>query len=131
LAANLWCWRPGIGSGRPNRPPSTEIDLYYGWPATYQAEWWRSDDGTLARRLLETAPFCHPGSEMELQARYRGALPALADITFAVAALFAVGVVVESEVRRCWPRWAIASLVLALGVMGVVLSAADRISEHV
>lgn len=128
LAVNLWCWRPGIGLGIRN---GTEMDLFYGWPATYQAEWWRADDSTLGERLLRTAPFYHPGNEMELRARYRGALPALADVAFAVAALVAVGVVVESEVRRSWPRWAIASLVLALLVMGVVLSVADTISEHV
>jgi hypothetical protein len=107
------------------------MELFYGWPATYQAEWWRSDDTAVAERLLQTAPFCHPGNQMELQARYLGVLPALADVAFAAAALFALGMVVESAVRRSRPTWAVLSLVLALLVMGVVLSVADTISEHV
>ena len=131
LAVNLWCWRPSIGGGGSSRLPGTEMELFYGWPATYQAEWWRSEDTALAERLLQAAPFCHPGSEMELQARYLGVFPALADVAFAVAALFALGVMVESALRRSWPRWVVVGLVLASFVMGAVLSVADRIGEHV
>lgn len=131
LAVNLWCWRPGIGGGGSSRPPGTEMELFYGWPTTYRAEWWRSEDPALAERLLQTAPFCRPGGEMELQARYLGIIPVLADVAFAVAALFTLGVGVESAVRRSWPRWAVVGLVFATFVMGTVLSVADKISEHV
>jgi len=130
LAVNLWCWRPGIGGSGSSRPPGTELELFYGWPATYQAEWWRSEDTTLARRLLQSAPFCYSG-DMELQARYLRVLPALADVAFAAAALFALGVVVESAVRRFWPRWAVVGSVLAILVMAAVLCVANTISEHV
>src|SRR5437764_14062500 len=69
LAANLWCWRPGIGGGRPARAPGTEVELYYGWPATYRAEWWRSGDPALGGALLERAPFFHPAGVTERQVR--------------------------------------------------------------
>jgi hypothetical protein len=106
------------------------MELFYGWPATYQAEWWRSEDTTLAERLLQAAPFRHPKSEMELQARSLGLFPALADVAFMAAALFAVSMVVESAVSGSWPRWAVVGLVLSSIVMGAVLSMADTISEH-
>ncbi len=37
LVANAWCWQPGIGGNGPPRPPGTEVELFYGWPATSRA----------------------------------------------------------------------------------------------
>ncbi|WP_020474737.1 hypothetical protein [Zavarzinella formosa] len=130
LALNFWCWQPGIGGGSGGRPPGAELELFYGWPATYQAEWWRSEDQTLTQRLLQTAPLCRPGDEMERQARYFGAPAALADLAFALAVLFAIGAAVESLARRSVSIYRIAGLLVALLVMVLVLAVAERLDTH-
>jgi hypothetical protein len=128
-AANLWCWSPGIGGGQPHGRPGAEVELYYGWPATYRAEWWRSDDPALVPVLLRRAPFFHPSGVMDLQHRYVGVWPALADAAFALAALAAVCLGMEAQARG-WRRGTVVGLVLAAAVMVAVWRVADRISVH-
>jgi hypothetical protein len=106
------------------------MELFYGWPATYDAEWWRSEDPALVSRLLQAAPFYHPAGEMELRARYIGYFPPLADVAFGLAALFAIGAVVESAHRQLWPRRLVLGMLLAALVMVVVLAIAKQISVH-
>jgi hypothetical protein len=131
LAANLWCWRPGIGGGGGGRLRGTEMELFYGWPATYRAEWWRSDDPALAQRLLQAAPFCRPAGTMKLQACYVGILSVLADVAFGTAALFVVGAIVESAIRRARPRRMVVGLVgLAVLVLLGMLAVSESISQH-
>jgi hypothetical protein len=131
LALNLWCWRPGIGGGGGGRPPGTELELYYGWPATYQAEWWRSEDSSLLSQLLQTAPFCHPATDMVRQDRDFDAVAALADIAFGVAALMAMGVLKQTAEGRLRRSIAIVVLILAILVMVAVLGVSDRIEAHI
>jgi hypothetical protein len=129
-AANLWCWQPGIGGGR-QPPHGAELELYYGWPATYQAEWWRSEDPTLTRRLLESMPFYDFASEMTLRNRYFRLPAALANAAFALAAVCAVTILCESAYRRRHlsrrEPWA---LLIAGIVIVVVLLAARALSQH-
>ena len=129
LGANLWCWRPGIGGGGPARPPGTEVELFYGWPATYRAEWWRSDDPALAQSFLERAPFFHPAGALGLQARSARLWPALADTAFAVAVLVVVGVGTEARVRG-WRRGMAIGLLLAAILLAGVWAVAEGMSVH-
>ena len=131
VAANFWCWRPGIGPGRTG-PPGTELELYYGWPATYQAEWWRSEDATLQGRILRSVPFYSFAAEMELRNRYFGFLAAVANLAFAGAALCAAVILSESAARqRHLSRGELIALLVAAVVVVAVLAASESISQHV
>jgi hypothetical protein len=129
FAANFWCWQPGIGPGR-SEPHGTELEVYYGWPATHLAEWWRSEDPTLGRRLLESMPFYDFAPEMELRNRYFGLPAALANLAFAAAALCAVVIVTESAVRERLSRRALLALVIAAVVIVAVYVASASLSQH-
>src|SRR5438128_1075385 len=60
---NWQCWQPGVGGAVGGRPPGTQLERFFGWPATYLAELWRSADQALASRILASAPFYDPGDE--------------------------------------------------------------------
>jgi hypothetical protein len=130
LAANLWCWRPGIGGGGPDRPGGTEVELFFGFPATYRAESWRSEDPAFGRHYLERAPFFHPVGTMERQARYVDWLPVFADVAFGVAVLVVVGVSVESRVRGWWCAGGVALLAVGVAVVAARWFAAGAIAVH-
>jgi hypothetical protein len=125
LAANLWCWRPGIGG----QPGGSAVELYYGWPATYRAEWWSSEDPNLEPAFLDTAPFFHPSGAMEHRVRSTELLPALADVAFAAAVLI-IGTGTESLARGTWRPRRVIGLVIAAAVLAVVWVAAEGISAH-
>ena len=107
------------------------MELYYGWPVTYQAEWWRSEDPDLAKHLLQSAPFCHPAGQMTLQARSWGIPAAVADVAFGGAVVFTLALAVESIIGRFRPGIVVVGLIVAFLIMGAVLAVADRIEEHV
>jgi hypothetical protein len=129
LAANLWCWQAGIGGGVPGRPPGTEVELYYGWPATYRAEWWRSEDPALGLNLLGRAPFFHPAGMMERRAGYTGVWAAVVDAAFGSAVLVVIWL--GADVRaRGWRRATAIGLGLAAAVLVGAWMVADRVSVH-
>jgi hypothetical protein len=39
---NWQCWQPGVGGAAGGGPPGTQLERFFGWPATYQVELWRS-----------------------------------------------------------------------------------------
>jgi hypothetical protein len=117
---NWHCWRPGVGGAVGGRPPGTQLERFFGWPATYQAELWRSDDEQLASRILKSASFYYPGDEMALEYRELG-IPALGiDIVFALVVLLVVAVLMECTLRKAWGVRQVALLVGA-GLLLVVL----------
>ena len=117
---NWQCWRPGVGGAVGGRPPGTQLERFFGWPATYQAELWRSDDQELASKILKSAPFYYPGDEMALEYREFG-IPALGiDIVFALVVLLVVAVLMECTLRKAWGVRQVALLVGA-GLLLVVL----------
>jgi hypothetical protein len=116
-AANLACWRPGVGERRTR--PGTEVEMYYGWPSTYRAELWDSDDPGLAGRVLEVAPFYHPVGEMDLRVRGVGPRAVVVDLAFAASALVAVGVASEASRRGGKPSRRAAALLIA-SLVGLV-----------
>jgi hypothetical protein len=101
---NWQCWQPGVGGTIGGKPPGTQLERYFGWPATYQAELWRSDDPALAARILAEAPFYDPGDEMSLEYRILGVAAIAVDGAFALLALLAVAVIVECSLRQGWAR---------------------------
>lgn len=128
-ALNFWCWTPGTGGGPPGRPPGTEVELYFGFPATHRAELWRTDEAGLMMDFLRRGPFFHPAGELGTCAHYLGWPAALADVAFA-AVLLAVGVWAGASQRGSWSRGAVAVLVAAGLVMAMTVSLADRVSVH-
>lgn len=91
LLLNFHCWRPGIG-GRTKlksgeRPAGAELELYYGYPACYQAELWRSDNTDDIQKLLANAPFIRPHSGMTKEYGSFGVKPTLVNLGFAASVL--------------------------------------------
>jgi len=66
------------------------MERFFGWPATYQAELWRSDDQELASRLLASAPYCYPSDEMSLEQRVLGWQALAVNVAFALLVLLSV-----------------------------------------
>jgi hypothetical protein len=125
---NWHCWRPGLGGAVGGRPPGTQLERFFGWPATYRAELWRSDDEKLASRILESAPFYYPGGEMTLEFRDIGFTALAVDIVFALIALLAVAVIVECTLRRAWDIRPVALLVAAGFLLLVLWIAGPAVS---
>jgi hypothetical protein len=82
--------------------PGTQLERFFGWPATYRAESWRSDDRELASRILAVAPFYYPGEEMSLEQREIGIGALVVDVAFGLLVLFSVALIVESALSRVW-----------------------------
>jgi hypothetical protein len=117
---NWQCWRPGVGGAVGGRPPGTQLERFFGWPATYQAELWRSDDQELASNILKSAPFYYPGDEMAMECREFGILALAIDIVFALVVLLAVAVIMECTLRKAWGIRP-AALVAGAGLLLLVL----------
>ncbi len=113
---NWQCWRPGVGGAIGGRPPGTHLERFFGWPATYQAEIWRSDDQELASRILASAPFYYPGDEMSREHRTIGWAALAVDVAFALLVLFLVGVSVWCALHRAW-TWRQVALLAGAGLM--------------
>jgi hypothetical protein len=122
---NWQCWRPGVGGAMGGRPPGTHMERSFGWPATYQAEIWRSDDQELASRILASAPFYYPGAEMSLEQRMLGWTALAVDVAFALLVLLSVAVFVQCVRRRVWGRRQVA-LLAGTALVLVGLWAASR-----
>jgi hypothetical protein len=119
LLLNWQCWRPGVGGASGGRSPGTQLELFFGWPATYQAELWRSDDQALGTRILAAAPFSDPGSEMSLEYRAFGMAALGVNLLVALLLLLSVGVIMECALRGTWNRRVV---VLLVGVCGLLLA---------
>lgn len=129
LAMDLHCWEPGGGGRRDvvdgKRAKGTDVEMYYGWPACYRAELWRSADMTAYDRVLRNAPLFFPQGQMDLAYRNVGSLSLLLDVLFAALSLRLTGVLVDCIVEEKWPKRS-TTLILALaGALAVLYSVAD------
>jgi hypothetical protein len=122
--ANWQCWRPGVGGAVGGRPPGTQLERFFGWPATYQAELWRSDDEALASRILASAPFYYPGDKMSLEYRALGMEAVAVNVAFALLMCLSVAVIMECALRRVWGSRQMA-LVAGAGLLLLGLLAAS------
>lgn len=125
---NWHCWRPGVGGAVGGRPPGTQLERSFGWPATYQAELWRSDDVELASRILARAPFYYLDGEMSLEDRQRGTLALVVDVGFALSVLLGVGVIAECALRGAWSRRGVILLICAAMLSLLLWSASSSVS---
>jgi hypothetical protein len=125
---NWQCWQPGVGGAVGGRPPGTQLELFFGWPATYQAELWRSDDEALASRILASAPFYYPDGEMSLECRAVGMRALALNLLFAVLMLLSVAVMMECALRRVWNSRVVAVLAGAGLLLLALLAASQPIS---
>jgi hypothetical protein len=121
---NWQCWKPGVGGAVGRSPPGTQLERYFGWPATYQAELWRSDDQALASRILAWAPFYYPGNEMSLEYRVIGMEALGIDVAVALLVFLSVAVIMECALRRVWGSLLVV-LLAAAGLLLFVLWAAS------
>ncbi len=102
LLVNCQSWQPGVGGAIRGVMLGTRLERFFGWPATYRAEFWRSDDGELASRILAVAPFYYPGEEMSLEQRKLGIGALAVDVAFGLLVLCSVALIVESALDRVW-----------------------------
>ncbi|HEY2584167.1 MAG TPA: hypothetical protein VGI81_00210 [Tepidisphaeraceae bacterium] len=93
---NVVCLRPGVG-GRRSGTPGTELERYFGWPATVVAEQWESDDPDLASKILRVAPVYRPHEEMKLSVRRVSVIAAILNVVFAVG--------IEVALRSLFPPY--------------------------
>jgi hypothetical protein len=122
---NWQCWQPGVGGAVAGRPPGTQLERFFGWPATYQAELWRSDDQALASRILASAPFYYPRDEMSLEYRALGIEALAVDVAFALLVLVLVTVILKCVLRRVWGSRQV-ELLAGAGLLLLVLWAARQ-----
>jgi hypothetical protein len=132
LLANLVCWAPGVGTRLrlPGNPKGTELELFFGWPAQYRAELWRSNDPELAGQILKAAPFYLPGDEMERHVRYTGAAAIIVNVLFALLLAGSAVIAVECFFFGGWPRWfPWVGLALLIG-LGALFFASGHVGVH-
>lgn len=128
--ANSVCWSPGVGTRLtlPGHPKGTELELFFGWPAQYRAELWRSNDPALASRILESAPFYLPGEEMQRHVRYTGVSAIALNLLFALLLAGTIGIAVEYLGFGGGQRWfGRAGLLLLIG-SGILFFLSERVS---
>jgi hypothetical protein len=130
LADNFLCWKPGIGPTAKGPPVGTELELYYGWPATFYVECWQSEDPFLGSRILLVAPFYRPEGEMDLQDRYFGWLPAGVNVVFTAAAMVLVGLVWETACRQKWSSKHTVIACVCAGLLIAALLAAEPVGVY-
>jgi hypothetical protein len=122
------CWQPGVRGAVGGRAAGTYLERFFGWPATYQAELWRSDDQALSSRILAAAPFYYPGDEMSLEYRSVG-MPALAvNVAFGLLVCLSVAVIMECVQRRAWGSRAVTLLTTSALLLLVLWAVSQSVS---
>jgi hypothetical protein len=99
---NWQCWQPGVGGAVGGRPAGTYLERSFGWPATYQAELWRSDDQALSSRILAAAPFYCPHDEMSFEYRAVGMRALAVNVAVGLLVCILVAVIMECVQRGAW-----------------------------
>ena len=125
---NWQCWLPGVGGPSGGRPPGTQLELFFGWPATYQAELWWSHDESLGSRILASAPFYYPDGEMSLEYHVFGMAALAVNLAFALLVLLSVAVIMECVFRQDWGRRQVALLVAAAFLLLLLWAASLSVS---
>ncbi len=127
LALNIVA-RPGTGPRRPPKPPGSELERAFGWPATYRAELWESNDPRMADWYAGPAWLSDPSPAMTLLVRSFGPRAAAVDLVFAVVILAMTAVASEGSRRRGLRRCDVAVLVVCASILGVAYLASDHVS---
>jgi len=96
-------WQPGYG-GRNDRKPGMEVERYFGWPACYYCDLWRSDEPM----QIEPWGFAPPlpiTSKMYFVYCEFGVLPLLLDAMFVLSGIVVVCIAAIGEHRGKRQRW--------------------------
>jgi len=96
-------WQPGYG-GRNDRKPGMEVERYFGWPACFYCDLWRSDESIQAVPL-GLAPLCPMTDKMYFVYHRFGLVPILLDAVFVSAGIVVVVIVAIGEHRGKRQRW--------------------------
>jgi hypothetical protein len=128
LLVNGCSWQPGWG-GRSDLKPGMEVERYFGWPACYRAEMWRSDT------LHEVFPgnYVPPiplTGEMYFVYSSTGFLPLIVDVAVSVAAIGIAVLVIIADYRVSVDGWMI-GVGIACGLVALALWwFGDRVSVY-
>ena len=111
-------WTPGIG-GRNDKQPGMEIERYFGWPACYLAELWRSQEH-VPLRLQWATPLSSPHVQMFFVYRTVGVLALVIDVVVALASIGLVIIIDRCQFRRPSTMLIICGMLLVVLIAGLV-----------
>lgn len=111
-------WQPGYG-GRNDRKPGMEVERYFGWPACFYCDLWRSDESM----RIEPWGFAPPlpiAPKMYFVYSKFGILPLLLDAVLVMAGIVVAATVTVGEPHGRMQRWMVV-LCAALVVLAIVI----------
>lgn len=102
LAVNAFSWNPGWG-GRHDKQPGRELERYFGWPACFYCDLWRSEHDHGINLALYFPPI--PVSrEMTFVYHSLSLVALLMNVVFFASWTFlcVILLLAEKQVRRAW-----------------------------
>jgi hypothetical protein len=110
-------WQPGYG-GRNDHKPGMEVERYFGWPACFYCDLWRSDE-PMRIKPLEFAPPLPISRKMYFVYCQFGLVPLLLDAIFVSAGTVVVIIAIgeyRGKKQRCMTVlcWALVLLAIAI-----------------
>ena len=115
---------PGYG-GRNDRQPGMEVERYFGWPACFRAELWRSDHPHQVNFVAYISPI-PLSTEMYFVYSSNRIIPFILDAIL-VAALAAIcGLFVWADVGGRTENWMVVSGVFLAVVVWLIVQFADE-----
>lgn len=127
LVINAFSWSPGYG-GRRNQK-GMEVERYFGWPACFRAELWRSDHRHEINILAYMPPVPLAG-EMSLAVAYHSATALVLNLAFAGCLIGIVQLFAWIDHRRRADPWTIALIAALVAAALGLLHIADRCDAH-
>jgi hypothetical protein len=128
LFVNGCSWQPGSG-GRHDRKPGMEMERYFGWPACFYVDLWRSDDRIDGIPLDYMWPLPITG-RMQFVYHSFGVVPLMIDAALVLAAT-GIAVILCITVRHGrMPLWLAATCVLLAVVVLVVFTFGEKASVY-
>lgn len=103
VVINGCSWQPGYG-GRNDRKPGIEVERFFGWPACFYCDLWRSDESM----RIEPWGFALPlpiASKMYFVYSRFGILPLLLDAALVTAGVVVAAACTIAEDRGGMQRW--------------------------
>jgi hypothetical protein len=133
MTAALWLVlnfvpRPGVGPRMPPKPPGSELERYFGWPAVYRADLWESDDPKMADRGKDSFRIYDPSKEMSRLEHVIGLPAAAADAMFFLIIIVMTVAGSEAALRDEWRRWELAVAVGCAVALALLYLASESVS---
>ena len=128
ILVNGCSWMPGYG-GRHDRQPGMEVERYFGWPACFRAELWRSDHP----HQVNDGAYIPPiplSTEMYFVYSSNGLIPFILDAALVAAVAAICGLFVWADVRGRTASWMIFTGVFLAVVVWLIVQFADETSAY-